>query len=407
MPDKPQDIESVHRDADFKATGADKAKTLQESFANHGLTYAPGGEGALHRAKTHSHAIRMHPLGIAKSLLGLDKIEMVQLDESRPLIDLLQEATFRDDDPMQWVGDKYALRMLLRKAHCFRLDAETSRMVVDFSVAIASDLEAVRHLAIPPFPVTWFEIDNIARLKRCKELGIKLTETASRDDVCKRIGWLISPATDLVPEGVGYYVTYCTVIGQGVMIAPLSFFWHTGDAGPPNEPKGPGDVQRVCFGMPDSGVGKIDAFPCCTPFHLHYQSERNHSSDVKRLMFELSGELRAVWGLLLALGAGHLGAETVTTAQTPPAGPHPVAKGKPLLPLEHKVLTIKLGKRRTVEKVAAMAITGIKKRRHEVRGHFRTKLNTDGSVKWRIPIKSHERGDERLGRIEKVYRVQK
>lgn len=124
-------------------------------------------------------------------------------------------------------------------------------------------------------------------------------------------------------------------------------------------------------------------------------------------MFELSGELRSVWGLLLALGAGHLGAQTIHSEQALPAGPHAVAKGKPVLPLEHKVLTIKLGKRRTIEKVAAMAITGIKKRWHEVRGHFRTKLNPDGSVKWRIPIKPHQRGDERLGRIEKTYRVEK
>lgn len=134
MPDK--DIQNMHRDADFKATGADKAKNLQDGFANHGLTYAPDGHGALHRA-SHSIGIRPHPHGhaIAKGLLGTDRIETVALDETRPLIDLLQEATFGDSVPMQWVADKYALRGLLRKAHCFRLDSETSAMVADFSIA--------------------------------------------------------------------------------------------------------------------------------------------------------------------------------------------------------------------------------------------------------------------------------
>lgn len=85
-----------------------------------------------------------------------------------------------------------------------------------------------------------------------------------------------------------------------------------------------------------------------------------------------------------------------------------MAKGKPVLPLEHKVLTIRLAKRATVEKVAMRAITGIKHRWHSVRGHWRTKLNPDGSTKWRIWIElPNGRGDKRLGVIEKTYRVEK
>ena len=57
--------------------------------------------------------------------------------------------------------------------------------------------------------------------------------------------------------------------------------------------------------------------------------------------------------------------------------------------------------------VGAKAITGVKHRWHEVRGHFRTKYNADGSIKWRIPIKPHERGDERLGKITKTYKVER
>jgi len=42
-----------------------------------------------------------------------------------------------------------------------------------------------------------------------------------------------------------------------------------------------------------------------------------------------------------------------------------------------------------------------------VRAHFRTLKNADGTVRARVPVKAHERGDERLGRIEKQYSVER
>jgi len=99
--------------------------------------------------------------------------------DTRPLIDQLHEATFTNPVGLQWIKDKYGLRTLLRKAHCFTLDAETSALVADFSIAIGSDLESARRMAIPPFPVTWIDVDNRARLGRVKERGVGLTPTAA------------------------------------------------------------------------------------------------------------------------------------------------------------------------------------------------------------------------------------
>jgi len=388
------DINHNHLEATLG--GIEGYRNEMDLFANTGLTHS------------HSRGIKPHMPGLANQLLSAPNQALPEIDDTRPLIDLLQQATFGDSIPMQWVTDKYALRTLLRKAHCFRLDAETSAMVVDFSLAVASDLEATRHLAIPPFPVTWFEIDNIARLNHTKARGISLTSTAQREDVCTRVGWLISPATDLAGSD-GYYATYCTVVAQGVMLAPLSFFWHPGEQeiGHGLSKLAAREVERICFGVNGTNVSPIDAFPTPTPFQAGYGSEQQIALHIRDLMTELSGELRHIWGLLLALGAGHLGAQTVTSDQPISAGPHPMAKGKPVLPLVHKVLTIRLAKRATVEKITARAITGVKHRWHEVRGHFRTKLNPDGSVKWRIPIKAHARGDERLGKIEKTYKVER
>jgi hypothetical protein len=360
------------------------------------------------RPGAHSIGIRPHPhnRAIARSLLDTANIKPAptKYTDERPLIDLLQEATFHDSTSMQFVSDKYALRMLLRKAHCFTLDRDTSRLVSDFSLAIANDLEAARTLAIPPYPVTWFDLDNIARLDRLKEHGVPLTVTASRADVCPRVGWLIHPASDMTQHS--YYLTYAAQLEQGMFVAPLSFCWHIarqikGDV----EDEVDKEMRAITFGVADANVSTVDAFPSANPFHYYYRKEKVNR-EVVGMMREISGELRHVWGLLLALGAGKLGAETSITPREKPNGDPPIIKGKPLLPLEHKTLTIKLGRRKSVERIAAKALTGSRKRWHEVRAHIRILHNADGTPKY-VKVSEHHRGDERIGKITKNYRVEK
>lgn len=323
----------------------------------------------------------------------------------RPLIDLLQEATFGDTTPMQWVTDKYALRMILRKAHCFNIDAETSALIADFSIAIANDLETARHLAIPPFPVTWFEIDNVARLKRLKELGIKLTKVADSEDVIPVCGWLIVQGTS------GYSATYVGEFNSGIFVAPTSFHWSTDAAhcktapikidGKSIEDEAPKDVidrlqqlsNNICFGVKDANTN----FYTTNFGPASFQGDRFGRHE-NQIMTELWGELRHIWGLLIALGTNTAEIGEGTKHQ----GPLVMAKGKPLLPLEHKVLKIHLGKKKTVSKIVEVALHGVRKRWHEVRAH--TRLLPSGKY---VPVKSHERGDEKLGKIIKTYEVLK
>ncbi len=326
--------------------------------------------------------------------------------DDRPLIDKLQEATFGESTPMQWVTDKYALRMLLRKAHCFNVDTATSALIADFSIAIASDLEAARHLAIPPFPVTWFEIDNIARLQRLKEMGIQLTKVADSKDVIPKCGWLISQSHN------GYSATYVGEFVDGIFVAPSSFHWSIDNThcltapraidGKRIEDEAPKDVieslrrfsNKVCFGVVETSTDIYHAGfgPAI------FQGDRfgKYENEVMR---ELWGELRHIWGLLIALGTAT--AEISEGAKH--QGPVVTMKGKPLLPLEHKVLKIHLGKKRaTVQKLVDVALHGVRKRWHEVRAH--TRLLKSGK---RVPVKNHARGDESLGKIIKTYKVEK
>jgi hypothetical protein len=324
--------------------------------------------------------------------------------DDRPLIDRLHEATFTDPVGLQWIADKYALRMLLRKAHCFTLDTVTSSLVADFSLAIAGDLESARRMAIPPFPVTWIDLDNRARLARIKALGVGLTPTAAGITVngppVERVGWLIRPA-----EVGGYYASYITLFDEGVFYAPLSYWWHT--EGPLNLIKTADVVdeatRRLAFGVMNPNVGPSDATLTPTPLELKVMRQ----SDID-YMEELAGELRHIWGLLIALGAGQLGMEAKYSAQPKPDRVPPTMKnGKPLLPIEHKVLHLHLARKMTPAKIVVRMTTHHKHRWHEVRSHMRTLRNKDGSVRKRIPIPSHERGDEKLGRVEKTYRVER
>jgi len=164
-------------------------------------------------------------------------------------------------------------------------------------------------------------------------------------------------------------------------------------------------MQGLTFGMKNVNVHPHDAFPC--PTVLHDDLKVRDKEHVLELMSEISGELRHVWGLLIALGAGQLGMEAKTSVQPKHTDIRKMPNGKPLLPLEHKVLHLHLAKKMTPARVVVRMMTHHKHRWHEVRAHFRTYKNPDGTVRMRIPIKSHERGDERLGRIEKTYSVEK
>jgi hypothetical protein len=330
--------------------------------------------------------------------------------DDRPLIDKLHEATFTNAVGLQWIKEKYDFRNILRKAHCFTLDRDTSRLVADFSVAISKDLESARQMAIPPFPVTWIDLDNQARIDRVKELGIPLTKTASGTSelgpVVPRVGWLIWPATDLG----GFYAAYCCEVEQTLMVAPLCYWWHTDRPNPDPEDEAltRHDFMRwMTFGVRDCNVNPVDAYPSITPMHIDVLKQDAMRDDVRDLMSEIAGEMRHIWGFLIALGAGQLGLEAKTSPQAKPMATRKMPNGKPLLPLEHKVLHLHLAKKATPDKVVARMITHHKHRWHEVRAHFRTYRNEDGSVRMRVPIPAHERGDERLGRVEKTYKVER
>ena len=333
------------------------------------------------------------------------------------LIDVVHEATFTEPRTMMFVKDKYALRMMLRRAHRFMLDSSTSRLVGDFSIAVSADLDSARRLAVPPFPVTWFELDNAARMARTRELGVKVLDAVENPNTVygppvDRCGWLVHPAS----QG-GYYCTYFAESDGGPFALPFSYWWHTGEPDPDTLDDLRGDffrntvmeMQWMSFGMARGNVGPSDAYLYPAPFQPQIEDQTAKPDMVLDMMAEMAGEQRHIWGLMVALGAGQLGGvEADTSGRVQHSGaPKTMPNGKPLLALEHKTLHLHLAKRTTPDKVLLRAITHHKKRWHEVRSHWRTYKNEDGTVRRRTLIEQHTRGDERLGRIEKTYVVER
>lgn len=329
--------------------------------------------------------------------------EYTEVDD-RPLIDKLHQATFTDNIGLQYIEDKYALRMLLRKAQRFTLDDDTSRMTADFSLAIAHDLDTVRQLSIPPFPVTWIDINNVARLNRIKELGGRLTASAAGELAgapVDRVGWLIWPSNDMGTDD-GHYMIYAAEVDQGILVSPLAWWWHTGVGTKPILMDVEGEfIERLTFGMKGTNVGQ-DAFVMPSLIHRDYNREKlfNHkgrySKQIREMMLELSGELRFVFGFLIAMASTR---SSLSPQEKSAAAMRYAPNGKPLLPLEHKVMHLHLRPRVAIKDLVLRAVTKHKMREHDVRAHLRTLRNADGSVRKIVKVHDHKRGDAALGRI--------
>jgi hypothetical protein len=306
---------------------------------------------------------------------------------------------------LRWVSDARELRERIRKARHFRLDARASTYVAEASMAIADHLDEARELSRAPFPLTWVQIDNVARLKRVEELGVRLSPRANGEvegEPCTHIGWLIERhQTQLSAHRASYF----TEMDQGVFLAPMAFMWDC--EGKPS----PWPVANMSrdLGVPSADflLGMRGA-TCSAVWAGQGWSDPRRTSDFwGALAWEFAGELRHIFGFLVTIT--HVPIEESETIRLDGdiSQPPPVVKGKPVFKLEHRDIVIKLPRHRDITKTITRVCEGMRKKRHDVRGHWRHFYNADGSIRRRTWIKNHERGDESLGRIVRgEHRVQ-
>jgi len=319
-----------------------------------------------------------------------------------------------------FVSDAYAMRNVLRKAQKFTLDNESSAKVSDFSIAIAKDLESARAIAIPPYPLTWVELDNNARHTRAQELGIKKVGVANKitmEDInpftaydssrpVPRIGWLIERHHN---QHTAFKMTFvgevdAKVNAGCVFVTPWAWAWDIEGNECPwsilSYSIPPDKVSHYSFGVhPSVSVAKswiVNSYGSYKPF----------LKDIEVLQ-EFAGELRNCWGLLVALGSLPTIDHAVIRIENPNDTPvEPIKiKDKIVQPFVLRNVTLRIPRLRNINKVVQRCLEGVRKRRHEVRGHFRHYRNAEGVVVRKVWIQEHERGDIALGRVEHRYRV--
>lgn len=330
--------------------------------------------------------------------------KLAERDRHMRLADRLNLALSKPlTEGLAYVSDAYALRDKIRKAKHFRVDAKGSAYIAEASLAIASHLDEARELARAPYPTMWVEIDNIARLERMRALGLGLTARAKGLEdggAVSAIGWLI----ERHPQQLSAHrATYFTHANFGCFMAPCAFTWDCEGRECPWPAGGQVRLRHMpeadfLLGMNGAKCGSVWATGgWCSPMR---------AGDVGyALLKEFAGELRHIFGFLTTIGHVPTEEREIIRVDGDVSQPPPVVKGKPVFALVHHDIIIKLPKHRDIAKIVTRVCEGMRKRRHEVRGHWRHFYNADGSIRRRVWIKEHERGDALLGRVHHDYRV--
>jgi hypothetical protein len=314
--------------------------------------------------------------------------------------------------------------MALRKAQKFVFDLDSSRKIAEFSFEIQNDLDGARQAARAPYPITWIEYNNAERLRHAKTLGVHFVQNDPMDgfDPVQYAGWLERHQT----QHSAYRMTYVGDLGvqQGakvnagwrwdeaekgaypLYVSSWGWMWDVEGKDLPWEPLAlniaPHLVNQYLF-----GIHELQSTTSHVGFCMSY-GRYKETHDTERLLLEFAGELRHVFGLLLALGSLPTIDHTIVRIDNP--NEQPVAEprkvgDKTILPFAYRTVTLRIPRLRDPNKVVQRVLEGIRKRRHGVRGHWRNYRDAQGNVVRRVWVNDHERGDASLGRVEHDYRV--
>jgi len=317
-----------------------------------------------------------------------------------------------NDKLIRMIADPRKLRDSVRKSIKFKLDDKSSAMIADASVSVAKHCDEARQIARPPFPLTWIEFNNTARVARGRELGISDAHTMKipGDEPVPHVAWLIERHQS---QHSAYMVTYVSFMkapddGRWVTMAlPWSWGWDVeGKDCPwekylmPIEEKLRTRFDRTTEmnnALVWTLLGSQEKCESLWMLKGYGDPEKTIDDFFDGMTAELAGEVRHIFGLLALLS------ETKTEEKEYDRSGEvaPIVAGKPVNPLIYRDVSIRLNPKQSVARLVTRAVEGVRHRRHPVRGHQRHYKN--GTVKW---IEAHERGDEKLGRVvRKTYQV--
>jgi hypothetical protein len=228
-------------------------------------------------------------------------------------------------------------------------------------------IESARHLARGPHAVTWIEYDCVARRRRSKQAYSHFIGTSSGsfiendDAICPRIGWLIEQHPSIA---TAFRMTEFMQLGNDSCgMLPYGWTWTTDDASVlpwRNISKLAADFN---FALPATGIKGYDTDRIGMVWADGYD---DFNPDlISELLLESMGELRAVWCLLATLD------DIPTSYDHVRPSKGYVAKGSYRRFSEHSVITLNVPAHRSLKTLAARALTTLRRRAHNVIGHWR------------------------------------
>jgi len=264
-------------------------------------------------------------------------------------------------------------------------------------------IENMRHSARLPFPVTWIEFDHHALFKRRKELAPEQV-TSEPEQTCKNEGWLLvqHPGLDTVFHST---LVFGDIINQDRYMpglpAPYSWAWSCDDETHlPYAPVAQVSSENHCripVGISDYNTPfvKIIYRP---GLEKKYQDPHEIAGFDHMFLKEFVGDLRYTWALLATLNDLPVENKIVETSKGF------LGRGKFRKFLTHSLITLKVPTKESRVKLARKLIALSRRRRHEVRGHFRKDWRNPLEKIW---IPAHERGDATLGFVTHSYKVER
>lgn len=232
-------------------------------------------------------------------------------------------------------------------------------------------LENARHLANAPHALTWIEYDVIARRRRTHEaysdfLHSTSGKLAPENEVCPRVGWLIEQHAGL-PTAFRVTELFEYVDGHaGIM--PFSMAYLTDD-----ESGLPWKSIDCPMGKPSQIFTGLPIYKSDRVAMLASQTELPDNETTSLLLNEIAGGLRAVWCLLATLNDIPVSFNTIRPVKGY------VAKGQYHRFSEHSIIGLAVPGHRSLKTIAMRALSNLRRRAHQVRGHWR-------DDHWHLPI---------------------
>jgi hypothetical protein len=329
---------------------------------------------------------------------------------------------------------RHEVRDKLIRARKFMLSRDMSAYLADLTNAAfmyspqraLALIDAARRQARLPFPVTWIEYDCRARKRRSHEAYSNVQYPVSgalvtEGEIIPRVGWLLEQHPQI--ETAFKMTEFVDIEGTADFMMPFSPTWVCDDATViPWRPLSWDDTGRARSEVATGVLGYVtDRVSIAGNVFTEFFERESRGGAMAHLMKETIGELRVAVMLLATINDLPVSFDAVRPSKGY------VARGQYRRFVEHSVIHLKVPAHRSLKTLAARALTNLRRRAHEVRGHFR--------IDWRQPpqalcqhdwqdaehgalrctichgrklhIRNHQRGDASVGYVMHDYEVEK